>query len=197
MALLTATFFLADPNAQFTLLHPGNSFIDFIAEVTVLAFVLVVVVAGVGATIQNYQGSQSSRQPWLSPFLIGLAGIVVGMLIVAALAAVNPVTNSASSTNGGEPIVHMTADNFTQNVVLVPKGSKLLIVDDTSVEHILQNGMWMTNGTPGKLVEPGATAVHKVEIKGDSVQIGPFTTAGIFHIYCTIHRGMNLTIVVQ
>jgi len=91
----------------------------------------------------------------------------------------------------------MTTDNFAQNVVLVPKGSKLLIVDDTSVEHILQNGMWTTKGTPGTLTEPGAPTVHNVEIKGGSAQIGPVTTAGIFHIYCTIHQGMNLTIVVQ
>jgi plastocyanin len=197
VALLIATLFLVDPNAQYTLSHPGNSFIDFVAEVIVLAFVLVVVVAGVGATIQNYQGDQPPKQQWLSPFLMGLTGVVVGMLIVAALAADNPVTNSASSINGGEPIVHMTADNFAQNVVLVPKGSKLLIVDDTSVEHILQNGIWMTNGTPSTLAEPGAPAVHNVEIKGGSVQIGPFSTVGIFHFYCTIHRGMNLTIVVQ
>jgi hypothetical protein len=52
IALLTGTLFLPDPNAQYTLSHPGNSFIDFIAVVTVLAFVLVV--AGVGVTIQNY-----------------------------------------------------------------------------------------------------------------------------------------------
>src|SRR5215471_17046965 len=72
VALLTATLFLADPNAQYTLSHPGNSFIDFVAEVTVLAFVLVVVVAGVEATIQNYQGGQPPRQQWLSLFLTGL-----------------------------------------------------------------------------------------------------------------------------
>jgi plastocyanin len=57
--------------------------------------------------------------------------------------------------------------------------------------------MWMTNGTPRALAEPGAPAVHSMAIKGGSAQIGPFTTAGIFHIYCTIHWGMNLTIVVQ
>ncbi len=28
-------------------------------------------------------------------------------------------------------------------------------------------------------------------------EIGPFTTAGIYHLYCSIHVGMNLTIVVQ
>jgi plastocyanin len=194
-ALLTATLFLANPNAQDTLTHPGSGFIDFIAEVIVLAFVLIVVVAGVGATVQNYRGGMPRPQRWLQPFLTGLTGIVVGMLIVSALAAANPATSSASST-GGEATVHMTAHSFAQNVVLVSKGSRLLIVDDTSVEHILQNGMW-TNTTPRTITEPGAPVVHNVDITGGSVQIGPFTTAGIFHIYCTIHQGMNLTIVVQ
>ena len=194
-ALLTATLFLANPNAQSTLTNPGSSFIDFIAEVMVLAFVLVVVVAGVGATVQNYGGDLPRPQSWLQPFLTGLTGIVVGMLIVAALAAANPATSSASGT-GGEATVHMTAHSFTQNVVLVSKGSRLLIVDDTSVEHILQNGMW-TNSTPHAITEPGAPVVHNVDITGGSVQIGPFTTAGIYHIYCTIHQGMNLTIVVE
>lgn len=197
VAVLIAAIFLADPNAQYSLSHPGNSFIDFMAVVTVLAIVLVVGVAGVGSTIQNYQGDPSPGQQWLSPFLTGLMGIVGGMFIIAALVAVNPPMNSFSSTNGGEPIVHLTADNFSQNVVLVPKGSNLLIVDDTSVEHILQNGVWTTNGTPSGYAEPGAPIVHDLKIKGGFVQIGPFTTVGIFHIYCTIHLHMNLTIVVQ
>ena len=194
-APLTATLFLANPNAQDNLIHPGSSFIDFIAEVIALGFVLVVVVAGVGATVQNYRGSAPRPQRWLQPFLTGLTGIVVGMLIVSALATANPVTSSASST-GGEATVHMTAHSFAQDVVLVSKGSRLLVVNDTSVEHILQNGMW-TNNTPHTITEPGAPVVHNMDITGGSVQIGPFITAGIYHIYCTIHQGMNLTIVVQ
>ncbi len=196
-ALLTMTLYLLlDPTFPYALSHPGNGFIDFSVDMLILAFVLVVVVAGVGATIQNYQGGQPRAQRWLQPSLIGLSGIVVGMLIVAALAAANPATSSASTT-GGVPTVHMTTDNFSQNVMLVPKGSRLLIVDDASIEHILQNGIWTANGTARPLAEPGAPAVHNVDITGGSVEIGPFNTAGIFHIYCTIHPGMNLTIVVQ
>lgn len=197
-ALLTTTLFLLlDPTVPYNLLHPGNSFIDFTIDLLIMAFVLVVVVAGVGATIQNYQGGQPRSQRRLQPLLTGLTCIVVGMLIVSALAAFNPAASSASSATSGEPSVHMTLDNFSQNVVLVPKGSRLLIVDDASVEHILQNGMWTANGSAHPLAEPGAPAVHNVDITGGSVELGPFTTAGIFHVYCTIHQGMNLTIVVQ
>ena len=42
-----------------------------------------------------------------------------------------------------------------------------------------------------------ASGLDNLDSKGGSLEIGPFTTAGIFHIYYTIHRGMNLTIVVQ
>lgn len=91
----------------------------------------------------------------------------------------------------------MSAVNFVQNVVLVPKGSKLLIVNDTQVEHILQNGFWSSSGTVVTKAEPGAPALHNLDSKGGSLEIGPFNSAGIFHIYCIIHTGMNLTIVVQ
>jgi plastocyanin len=195
-ALLTATLFLLlDATVPYNLSHPGNSFIDFALDLLIMAVVLVVVVAGVGATIQNYRGGQPRSQRWLPSLLTGLACIVVGMLIVSALAAANPAISSTSSTNG-EPSAHMTLDNFSPNVVLVPKGSKLLMVDDASVEHILQNGAW-ANGTARTITESGAPIIHNVDITGGSVEIGPFTTAGIFHIYCTIHPGMNLTIVVQ
>jgi plastocyanin len=194
VALLTIILYLLAPGNLYTLTHPGNSFIDFMLELLALSFALVVIVAGIGATIQNYRGSAPRSQRWLRPFLTGFTGIVVGMLIVSALATANPATSSAT---GGEATVHMTTGNFAQSVVLVSKGDKLLIIDDASVEHILQNGMWTTNGTARPLAEPGAPILHNVDITGSSVEIGPFTTAGIFHIYCTIHPGMNLTIVVQ
>lgn len=104
---------------------------------------------------------------------------------------------AASSTITGEPTVHMGAVNFVQNVVLVPKGSKLLIVNDTHVEHLLQNGSWTSSGTVVTTAEPGAPVLHNLDSTGGSLEIGPFNRAGIFHIYCSIHTGMNLTIVVQ
>jgi plastocyanin len=50
---------------------------------------------------------------------------------------------------------------------------------------------------PQPRTEPGAPVMHGLDLKGGSVAIGPFTTAGTFHLYCTIHQGMNLTVVVQ
>jgi len=90
----------------------------------------------------------------------------------------------------------MSAANFTQSSVTIAKGSKLLLVDDVAVTHILANGSWQHGkATPAR--EPGAPNVSNVQVNDTSTEIGPFTTAGIYHLYCTIHQGMNLTIRVQ
>jgi plastocyanin len=164
-----------------------------------MAFGLVALVASVGVTLRNYKelGHEYGLPRWSGFALSGLAGIVVGATMVSLIVATIPQTSAVSAGPNGEPTVHMTIDQFTQNVVLVPKGSKLLIVNDSSVEHILQNGTWDADGTPHLAVESGAPTLQNVSITHGSKEIGPFTTAGVYHIYCTLHRGMNLTIVVQ
>jgi len=197
MTLLTVTFVLIQPHNTYVLTHPAHP--EFLLLVLASAFGLVAIVAGVEATRRKYRGlgHEPGLPRWSGSSLVGLAGIVFGMLIVSLVVATVPQTGAVSTGPNGEPAVHMTVDHFAQNVVLVPKGSKLLIVSDSSVEHILQNGAWDASGTPHPLVESGAPTLHNVAITGGSQEIGPFTTAGVYHIYCTIHRGMNLTIVVE
>jgi plastocyanin len=197
--LMTSTIFLSVPIIQYYFTHPGNNPAYFIAGVFSLACALIAVVAGLSATLQNYRTRASVRPApsWLRPLLTALSSLVVGMSLVTLLVAANPQASEASSTTTGEPTVHMGGEIFVQNVVLVSKGSKLLLVNDTTVEHNLQNGSWTSSGTVVTPAEPGAPVLHNVDSTGGSLEIGPFTTAGIFHIYCTIHRGMNLTIVVQ
>lgn len=197
MTLLTLTFVLLQPHNTYVLTHPAQP--EFMLLVLASAFGLVAIVAGVGATMRHYRGRghEPGLPRGLRISLSGLAGIVVGMFLVSLIVVIVPQTSAVSASSNGEPTIHMTANSFGQNVVLVPKGAKLLLVNDSSVEHLLQNGMWDANGTSHALVEPGAPILHSVEITSGSVEIGPFTTAGVYHIYCTIHRGMNLTILVQ
>jgi plastocyanin len=92
--------------------------------------------------------------------------------------------------------VHLGISNFVQSTVTISKGSTLQLIDDGQFPHILQNGVWVNN-TPHPAKEPGAPSVQQVQVNGNSIEIGPFTTAGTFHIYCTIHPGMDLTVIVQ
>ena len=136
-----------------------------------------------------------------------LVVLALGSILLAACARPGtPEANAGSkptSTSGGgsggcaNGSVHMSANNFVQPCVNVAKGSKLTLIDDVQVLHIISNGMWDASGNTITTKEPGAPTVSNVNISSGSVDIGPFTTAGTFHIYCSVHPGMNLVVNVK
>ncbi|GER86022.1 hypothetical protein KDW_01840 [Dictyobacter vulcani] len=91
---------------------------------------------------------------------------------------------------------HMGAATFIQTKVEVPKGQKLDIIDDVAASHIIKNGTWK-GSKADSTKEAGAPDVNLTFAGGDKQSVGPFNTAGTFELYCTIHGGMNLTVVVK
>ncbi len=101
-----------------------------------------------------------------------------------------------TANNASLPTVHMGGSIFIQTSISIHKGDSLNLVDDAPSTHVIVNGSW--DGTTQKpAVENGAPMVNKTYTGNDSGAIGPFTTAGTFHLYCTVHPGMNLTVTVQ
>jgi hypothetical protein len=178
-----AVYHFTQPKAQFPIF------------VVVLLFVASLV-ATLGITLYtavvHYLPGQPTTSRWLTPAFTGLVGVMLGALLIAGIA--QPTTAAAGSTNG-EPVVHLGPASFTPSLVAVPRGSKLLIVDDASILHILANGSW-EQSRAASAREPGAPRVNDVHIDGGSVEIGPFTNSGTFHILCLVHPEMNLTVVV-
>jgi len=117
---------------------------------------------------------------------------VVTILVVACSGS-----SSSGGSSSGNYTVHLTDVNFAQLSVTIPKSSTITLVDDSSALHIIANGSWV-NGSPQSMQESGAPAVNNVQVTGNGSQtIGPFNTPGTYHLYCTVHPGMNLTILVQ
>ncbi|HCI79571.1 MAG TPA: hypothetical protein DHW02_07770 [Ktedonobacter sp.] len=100
----------------------------------------------------------------------------------------------ASTLVTGTP-VHMGNAAFKVTTVNVKKGDKLDLIDDVAVEHIITNGYWK-GSTPVTKQEPGAPKVL-AQVTGGSQAVGPFTTAGKYMLYCTIHGGMQVEVVVS
>ena len=137
-----------------------------------------------------------------------LAILALGSILLAACSRPgvsvgnNGGNGGATPTSGGDTsncamgTVHTLATTFQESCVVVPKGSNLTIAPAVPSFHIFANGMW-ANGNPQPANEPGAPKVNDVQESASPVQIGPFTTAGTFHIYCTVHPGMNLTVIVK
>jgi len=105
--------------------------------------------------------------------------------------------SSSGSSSASTPMVHMCGNTFAQSSITISKGQSLTLVDDSSTGHSIANGSWV-NGSAQPKQEPGAPAVNNLQINGNTSQtIGPFTTTGTYHLYCTWHPGMNLTVIVQ
>ncbi|MHB8595657.1 MAG: cupredoxin domain-containing protein [Ktedonobacteraceae bacterium] len=123
--------------------------------------------------------------------LFGVALFGLLSILLAACAIVD-----TSTLNANLPTVNMGGSSFLQSSVTIKKGDMLNLVDTSSAEHIITNGSWV-GSTQKPAKESGAPSVNQTFAGNDSAAIGPFTSAGTFHIYCTIHPGMNLTVVVQ
>ncbi|GAC1389288.1 MAG: hypothetical protein NVS4B11_32260 [Ktedonobacteraceae bacterium] len=179
------------------LTHP-NQAAFFIVALLMYTLGAVAVGAGISATIQNYRSQERHVPHWLVPSLTTLAGFLVGAVFVALLAqnvSAAPETTGGTTTNG-TVTVHMGVNTFSPAIITIQKGSKLLLVDDGSFLDILANGEW-ANNTEHHVSEPNAPIVNNAQVNENSTEIGPFSIAGTYHIYCTVHLNMNLTVVVK
>ena len=126
-------------------------------------------------------------------------GLTSALLAICLLAILTVIISACSTTGSGNNpnTVHMTASTFDPSSITIKKGESLTLVSDTSSVHIIENGTWDNNGTPKLNIEKGAPKVDAQVNGGESKTFGPFNTAGTFQLYCTIHPGMNLTVIVK
>ena len=104
---------------------------------------------------------------------------------------------SSSGSSNTANTVHMSDANFVQNSITIKKGEHVTLVNDAGVIHIIENGLWDSNGTAKPAIESGAPKIE-AQVQGNGTQtIGPFNTIGTYHLYCSVHPGMNLTITVR
>lgn len=109
-------------------------------------------------------------------------------------------TSSSSGSTGSCPTgdtVKTGTNSFEQTCITLSKGSTLNVVQDQMSYHILDYGQWNGTTASPQSSPAGAPAMKDLTLSGPSVKIGPFTTAGTYHIYCTVHPGMDLTVIVK
>jgi plastocyanin len=118
-------------------------------------------------------------------------------LLTMLIVACSQGNSNSSASAANTPTVHMGETQFDQTEITIKKGQSVELVDDVAVVHIIQNGTWDSNGNARPGAEPGAPKAQLQFQGGDSNSIGPFNAAGTFHYYCTVHNGMNLTVIVK
>ena len=107
------------------------------------------------------------------------------------------IISACAGLTGEQNIVHLNATSFEQSSIKIKRGETITLMNDAMTVHIIENGRWDANGTERPDKEPGAPSVD-VQLGGNgSTTIGPFNTPGTFMLYCTVHPGMNLTVIVS
>ena len=175
---------------------PQGGFGHYIGTILIIANALLAFAALIGTVLQNYGVIDRKMPRWYPSVIGGVVGLVVSSLFIGAI--VQPAAPAAATLTytNGVPTVHMKPGGFNLTSVTITKGSKLLLVDDTNEQHVIANGSWQNNA-PVQKSESGAPVVNNITFNGNSATVGPFAMAGTYHLLCMIHRGMELTIIVQ
>ena len=122
--------------------------------------------------------------------------LLIGIVFLALLSTVLAACSIHDTTGPSGPTVNMGNANFDQPSIAISKGASINMIDTVAVEHIITNGSWK-NGLPVSSKESGAPVYNQTFNGNDTNVLGPFTTSGTYHYYCTLHPGMDLTVVVS
>lgn len=118
-------------------------------------------------------------------------------LVCLALVCFLAACGVAKATTNNPHAVGMLGAGFDKSSITIPKGSTITFVDnsDTGGLHILvigkdgqpqaEKGAPDFGGTQGKRMNPG-----------DVWTSPPWTNPGVYHVACTIHPDMNLSVTV-
>ena len=91
----------------------------------------------------------------------------------------------------------MGMQSFLQSSVIIKKGDSLKLMNDASDIHLISLGQWV-NGAPKPETEPGAPQVQSLRVQWpDKPCDWSLETPGTYHLYCTIHQNMQLTVIVK
>lgn len=192
---LGVTAHLASGFPEYFLSHPSGEYVAFV--LSVIEVPLAAIAVGVSAVklAQTLRQETFHAPRLLGPALGAAVGLIVGALLIGAIA--QPSAGGGAAANAGTEVVHLTASRFAPDIVALHQGETLTVVDDGSILHSLTNGSWSPDNRPMSGRELGAPIVTNMQLNNNRATIGPFTTPGTYHIYCTLHPGMNLTVIVQ
>lgn len=180
----------------YAITHPRDNYTVFAVIVVHLGFAIMADVALAVKFAQTIRRQTPYAPQWLTPAVAALTGLTLGMLLLGAIVHPSSAGGAANANATGTETVHLTGATFSPNIVALHTGDKLIMIGDAPVPHLIANGTWSgTKPMPGS--ESGAPTISNVSVNGTTVTVGPFTTPGTYHLYCTVHPGMVLTVIVQ
>ena len=197
LIFLTATGFpvhhLTHPKDAFGYgVLPALSFLMYMVMTGLFWCAAMLIVTGVTTVIHTYVFARWQNFPWFKTALTGAICLWCGAVMVGALTQPERPINTLSPGT-----VALEVGSFSPSSISLTKGEHLTIVDSGAYHHNLSMGRWM-HGQPVLQNQPGAPSLTNKDVNaaGQTVILGPFTTAGTFYLMCSLHHNMMLKIIV-
>ena len=118
------------------------------------------------------------------------------IILLAIMSCLTIIFVACQSKPDAPNTVHMDANTFLKSAITIKKGDHVVLASDSSEVHIINNGSWISGSAVPKQ-EKGAPTINETVQGGQNYTTPPFNIAGTYHLYCTVHPGMELTVVVQ
>lgn len=171
---------------------PAFSFLMYVVMTGLFWCAAMLIVTGVTTVIHTYFFARWHNFPWFKTVLTGAICLWCGAVMVGVLTQPDRPINTLSPGT-----VALEVGSFSPSSISLTKGEHLTIVDSGAYHHNLSMGRWI-NGQPVLQNQPGAPSLTNKDVTaaGQTVILGPFTTAGTFYLLCSLHHNMMLKITV-
>ncbi|MDQ2836793.1 MAG: plastocyanin/azurin family copper-binding protein [Actinomycetota bacterium] len=94
--------------------------------------------------------------------------------------------------------IGMNQENFAQSKVTIPVGARLTFINNSHFLHLIAPGQDAIMATSQKGI-PALDGTYNTHVSesGDQYTTGTWNTAGTYHLTCTLHPEMTLTVIVK
>jgi plastocyanin len=120
--------------------------------------------------------------------------IVISIMVFSLLAACGGTSTPANLSANR---VDTVGAAFSPTVITIKKGATITFIDDANngALHILVIGQNAQQETETGAPDFGGLAGVRIDV-GDTWTTPPWNTVGTYHVACTVHPAMNLTVIV-
>ncbi len=130
----------------------------------------------------------------LAVLMLSLSAPVLLVLILLAPAACSRDSSADNSSTTASHTVKMSGAAYDISSITIPKGGTITFVTEQGTAHNLVTGANGKTQSEDGAADLGAGG-HLVN-SGSSWTTPPWNLAGTFHVTCTYHPAMNLTVTV-
>ena len=128
-----------------------------------------------------------------------MTALAIGTLMLGSACGSGASSKGDGSSGANKPgaTVPMVFTEFKPTDFAIKAGQTLTFVNENPITHVIVEGAWKA-GSDGLRTEgkDDGTFSLKVSKKGDKVE-HTFDKPGTYQFFCTIHFGMNGTVVVS